>query len=239
MEDCLFLTGLSIEDPSCNCAAPERQPSKSQHFIVISPCLLLRGRILAETSVSSRDEKDEGGRGEKDRGMEGSTLTHTSPGSVLIATLAQRQRRGGSHTDLLSWRSPWVSIPQPTILRLAASPAFPPYCSAVSPRKEEAEEESFSCCLSETNTSTSNSTHAGSSLLGFQGDLTHHVRLFGLAVFKLTGVSESSRWGEYGVCISRCYTHISHIYLLSELLSPAAAEAVVLHAEGRCGSMPG
>lgn len=51
---------------------------------------------MAETSVSSRDEKDEGGRGEKDRGMEGSTLTHTSPGSVLIAMLAQRQRRGGA-----------------------------------------------------------------------------------------------------------------------------------------------
>lgn len=38
------------------------RPSKSKHFIVISYCLLLQGRILAETSVSSRDKEDGAGR---------------------------------------------------------------------------------------------------------------------------------------------------------------------------------
>lgn len=143
MEDCLFLTGLSIEDPFCNCAAPERQPSKSQHFIVISRCLLLRGRILAETSFSSRDKKDEGGRGGKGRRDGRKHLNTHFPGVCFNSNAGPNTKDRGSHTDLSSWRSPWVSIPQSTILCLAASPAFPPYCSAVSLRKEEVEEESF------------------------------------------------------------------------------------------------
>lgn len=69
------------------------RPSKSKHFIVISFCLLLRGRILAETSVSSRDEEDGADGGGKDRGMEGSILMPTSSLSALIATLAEIQRK--------------------------------------------------------------------------------------------------------------------------------------------------
>lgn len=54
----------------------------------------MQGRILAETSVSSRDEEDGAGRGGgEDGGMEGSILMQTSSLSFLIGTLAEIQRK--------------------------------------------------------------------------------------------------------------------------------------------------
>lgn len=68
-------------------------------------------------------------------------------------------------------------------------------------------------CLPETQSSTSDSRRTGFCTAWFPGRFDSSV--FGLAALKLMGVPASSRWGEQGVCVSRCYAGVSHIPVLS------------------------